>query len=157
MQLDSSSSRNGISAVKPVGATLETEALVERDSVVHRTARQYWDREIVGLNGHGYWLLVIALPGVDREWTTSERSEKHGRSLGETSLGAGHVIQTAKKMSSSLVVGLMDRTCASKSIGAPSARSLGWFSSSSLQTFQFRMASAPRSRHTDKTIVAAMP
>jgi hypothetical protein len=105
--------------------------------------------------GIGYWLL--SLPGVDSEWTTSERSEKHGRSLGETSLGAGHVIQTAKTMSSGLVVGLMDRTCASKSIGAPSARSLGWFSSSSLQTFQFRMASAPRSRHTNKTIVAAMP
>lgn len=47
VQFDTSSSQNGISAVKLVCATFKAEPLVEGDCVGDRAARQDGNREIV--------------------------------------------------------------------------------------------------------------
>jgi len=64
VQLDTASSQNGVPAVELVRATFETKALVERNSVAHRAAGQYWDREIVWL--HGHWVVGFATPNEQR-------------------------------------------------------------------------------------------
>jgi len=68
VKFDAPSSENGVPAVELVGATIEAKAFVERHSVTHGAARQYWYRKIVWLRGHdhGHWGFGIGYWGLRR-------------------------------------------------------------------------------------------